>query len=317
MPKVPAASAPRPSRKPANERHPNQRGSRAPRRQPEHAALAGSGASATRPRAAPPAATASTTWPSSRRCAARCSRRTTSLRRSRSRSSAARARAARRACSRRSTASTTRWPTATWRSRCRCARSSARSRSCCCRRSSWPRSARAARPSTSSPAAGPRAGCTPPAASRRPPRRDEGVLLFDASAGLTAEALHVQALELALRRAGFRVLLLSIGLAQERVSRAMRALDPTALVLCGNGRDARRRRPARLRRAPARARRRRCTSTAGRCRSPGRTRSRRSAQSPSEATQTLKTLVDAGAPARADGEPRLLRGRALAPAAPT
>ena len=68
-----------------------------------------------------------------------------------------------------------------------------------------------------------------------PATRKEGVLLFDASAGLTAEGLHVQALELALRRAGFRVLLLSVGLAQERVSRAMRALGPTALVLCGKG----------------------------------------------------------------------------------
>ena len=68
-----------------------------------------------------------------------------------------------------------------------------------------------------------------------PASRDEGVLLFDASAGLTLEGLHVQALELALRRAGFRVLLLSIGLAQERVSRAMRALDPNVLVLCGKG----------------------------------------------------------------------------------
>ena len=44
-----------------------------------------------------------------------------------------------------------------------------------------------------------------------------------------------QALELALRRAGFRVLMLSIGLPQERVARAMRALEPSALVLCGNG----------------------------------------------------------------------------------
>jgi DNA-binding transcriptional MerR regulator len=68
-----------------------------------------------------------------------------------------------------------------------------------------------------------------------PATRKEGVLLFDASAGLTAEGLHVQALELGLRRAGFRVLLLSVGLAQERVSRAMRALGPTALVLCGKG----------------------------------------------------------------------------------
>jgi DNA-binding transcriptional MerR regulator len=68
-----------------------------------------------------------------------------------------------------------------------------------------------------------------------PSTRDEGVLLFDSSTGLGIESLHVQALELALRRAGFRVLLLSVALAQERVSRAMRALDPSALVLCGNG----------------------------------------------------------------------------------
>src|SRR5438067_5024854 len=68
-----------------------------------------------------------------------------------------------------------------------------------------------------------------------PATREEGVLLFDSSERLALEALHVQALELALRRAGFRVLLLSIGLAQERVPRAMRALDPSAMVLCGTG----------------------------------------------------------------------------------
>jgi DNA-binding transcriptional MerR regulator len=68
-----------------------------------------------------------------------------------------------------------------------------------------------------------------------PATRDEGVLLFDSSPALGSESLHVQALELALRRAGFRVLLLSVSLAQERVSRAMRALDPAGLVLCGSG----------------------------------------------------------------------------------
>ena len=67
-----------------------------------------------------------------------------------------------------------------------------------------------------------------------PATRDDGVLLFDASSGLSADCLHVQALELALRRAGFRVLLLSVALAQERLTRAMRALDPTVLVLCGS-----------------------------------------------------------------------------------
>jgi hypothetical protein len=65
--------------------------------------------------------------------------------------------------------------------------------------------------------------------------RDEGIFLFDSSPLLDVEALHVQALELALRRAGFRVILLSIGLPQERIARAMRALEPSALVLCGNG----------------------------------------------------------------------------------
>ncbi|MEA2439233.1 MAG: MerR family transcriptional regulator, light-induced transcriptional regulator [Thermoleophilaceae bacterium] len=68
-----------------------------------------------------------------------------------------------------------------------------------------------------------------------PATRPDGVLLFDSSRVLGGEVLQVQALELALRRAGFRVLLLSVELAQERVTRAMRALDPTALVLCGSG----------------------------------------------------------------------------------
>jgi DNA-binding transcriptional MerR regulator len=68
-----------------------------------------------------------------------------------------------------------------------------------------------------------------------PASRDEGVLLFDASNCLSSGLLHVQALELALRRGGFRVLLLSVAMAQERLTRAMRALDPTVLVLCGSG----------------------------------------------------------------------------------
>jgi DNA-binding transcriptional MerR regulator len=38
--------------------------------------------------------------------------------------------------------------------------------------------------------------------------RDDGVFLFDSSPLLDVEALHVQALELALRRSGFRVLML-------------------------------------------------------------------------------------------------------------
>jgi hypothetical protein len=43
----------------------------------------------------------------------------------------------------------------------------------------------------------------------------------------------VQALELGLRRAGFRTLLLAFDLPPERVVRAIRALDPTAFVFCG------------------------------------------------------------------------------------
>jgi len=63
--------------------------------------------------------------------------------------------------------------------------------------------------------------------------RPQGVLIFDSSERLNLEALQVQALELGLRRAGFRTLLLTFDLPPERVVRAMRALDPTAFVFCG------------------------------------------------------------------------------------
>jgi MerR family transcriptional regulator, light-induced transcriptional regulator len=66
-----------------------------------------------------------------------------------------------------------------------------------------------------------------------PASRTQGVLIFDSSANLDLEALHVQALELGLRRSGFRTLLLAFDLPPERVVRAMRALDPTAFVFCG------------------------------------------------------------------------------------
>jgi MerR family transcriptional regulator, light-induced transcriptional regulator len=68
---------------------------------------------------------------------------------------------------------------------------------------------------------------TPPAS------RPQGVLLFDSSKRLDLESLHVQALELGLRRAGFRTLLLAFDLPPERIVRAIRALDPTAFVFCG------------------------------------------------------------------------------------
>ncbi len=75
--------------------------------------------------------------------------------------------------------------------------------------------------------------------------RPAGILLLDSSRGQEAEAVHAQALDLALRRAGFRVLMLSDELGEERMERALGALDPTAIVLCGPGADTRFRRAAR------------------------------------------------------------------------
>src|SRR4051794_8894856 len=65
--------------------------------------------------------------------------------------------------------------------------------------------------------------------------RPEGVLLFDSSRVLGGEVLHVQALELALRRAGFRVLLLSIGLGPGRGTRGLRAPGPPGPGPGGSG----------------------------------------------------------------------------------
>jgi MerR family transcriptional regulator, light-induced transcriptional regulator len=67
--------------------------------------------------------------------------------------------------------------------------------------------------------------------------RPAGILLLDSSRGQEAEAVHAQALDLSLRRAGFRVLMLSDELGEERMDRALSALDPTAIVLCGPGAD--------------------------------------------------------------------------------
>ena len=67
--------------------------------------------------------------------------------------------------------------------------------------------------------------------------RPAGILLLDASGGHDAEEVHTQALDLALRRAGFRVLVLSNELGDERLERALGALEPTALVICGPAAD--------------------------------------------------------------------------------
>jgi hypothetical protein len=66
-----------------------------------------------------------------------------------------------------------------------------------------------------------------------PAHRPEGVMVFDATAAFDADALHVQALELALRRAGLRTLTLPVAVDPSRLGRALRALAPAAVVLTG------------------------------------------------------------------------------------
>jgi hypothetical protein len=66
-----------------------------------------------------------------------------------------------------------------------------------------------------------------------PATRPEGVLVLDASAPLELDALHAQALELLLRRAGVRTLSLSPAIDPNRLGRALRALRPDAVVLTG------------------------------------------------------------------------------------
>jgi hypothetical protein len=66
-----------------------------------------------------------------------------------------------------------------------------------------------------------------------PAQRTEGVLVFDAAGPFEVDGLHVQALELALRRAGLRTLVLPVSVDPGRLGRALRALDPAAVVLTG------------------------------------------------------------------------------------
>jgi MerR family transcriptional regulator, light-induced transcriptional regulator len=59
------------------------------------------------------------------------------------------------------------------------------------------------------------------------------VLIVDATRPPDIDALHVQALELFLRRAGLRVLTLPVELQATRLGHARRALRPRAMVLSG------------------------------------------------------------------------------------
>jgi MerR family transcriptional regulator, light-induced transcriptional regulator len=60
-------------------------------------------------------------------------------------------------------------------------------------------------------------------------------MIFDASRPQDLDTLHVQALELFLRRAGLRVLTLPLELQAARVASALAALRPAAVVLGGAG----------------------------------------------------------------------------------
>ena len=66
-----------------------------------------------------------------------------------------------------------------------------------------------------------------------PASRREGVMIFDASSPCDLDAVHAQALELMLRRAGMRTLSLTPAIELTRLGRALRALEPTAVVLTG------------------------------------------------------------------------------------
>ena len=58
-------------------------------------------------------------------------------------------------------------------------------------------------------------------------------MIFDASAPCDLDALHAQALEVVLRRSGLRTLSLTPAVDLTRLGRALRALDPSAVVLTG------------------------------------------------------------------------------------
>jgi DNA-binding transcriptional MerR regulator len=68
-----------------------------------------------------------------------------------------------------------------------------------------------------------------------PASNASGVLILDACTAFELDTLHAQALELTLRRAGLRTLSLSPAIDRSRLGRALRALDPSGVVLSGSG----------------------------------------------------------------------------------
>ena len=161
-----------------------------------------------------------------------------------------------------------------------------------------------------------------------PAHRSEGVLLFDATRALDLDALHAQALEMVLRRAGLRALTLPVDLDPLRIGRALVALTPSAVVLVGRhasldtfGRlvyAARRVRPRASRSTTSAARsrrraRRRCRASASgrwrRARSCSRTSTSAHAASSRRALGRLRRSVAALRPRRS-AAPAFGRGRA-------
>src|SRR6185312_10595518 len=66
-----------------------------------------------------------------------------------------------------------------------------------------------------------------------PATRRDGVMIFDASSACDLDAIHAQALEVVLRRAGLRTLALTPSIELTRLGRALRALNPSAVILTG------------------------------------------------------------------------------------
>jgi MerR family transcriptional regulator, light-induced transcriptional regulator len=66
-----------------------------------------------------------------------------------------------------------------------------------------------------------------------PATRRDGVMIFDASSPCDLDAIHAQALEVILRRAGLRTLALTPSIELTRLGRALRALNPSAVILTG------------------------------------------------------------------------------------
>lgn len=65
--------------------------------------------------------------------------------------------------------------------------------------------------------------------------RETGVMLLDAGPRFGIDSIHTQALELSLRMAGLRVLVLPPALPAGRFRSALAALEPSAAVICGSG----------------------------------------------------------------------------------